>query len=96
MPIGMSVVLRFAPADTATAEKVLTEVMQPVRDQPGCLIFELHRSPEDENVLFVYEQYVDESATKAHMASPMFKRIQEEVFPIVEDRQFNQYDTIEA
>lgn len=44
----------------------------PSRAEPGNLMYQCHRDPEDPTVFFLYEQYVDEDAYKAHGASPHF------------------------
>ena len=42
--------------------------------EPGMLLYQAHRDPEDPNVFFFYEQYVDEDAYKAHVESEHFKQ----------------------
>jgi quinol monooxygenase YgiN len=94
MAIGMSIVLKFQPGKAEEARRILTELAGPIRDEPGCAIFEVHTSKEDADVVYLYEQYADQAAVEAHLASPMFKRVEEEVFPIVADRQYNEYETV--
>jgi quinol monooxygenase YgiN len=96
MAIGMSIVLRVKPGSAQDAKTILTEIAGPVRDEPGCSIFEVHESKDDENVIYLYEQYADQAAVEAHLASAMFKRVEDELFPLVEDRQYNEYETIAA
>ena len=40
------------------------------RAEPGMLMYQPHRDPEDPTVFYLYEQYVDEDAYKAHVESP--------------------------
>ena len=35
--------------------------------------YQPHRDPEDPTVFYIYEQYVDEAAYKAHVDSPHFQ-----------------------
>lgn len=43
-----------------------------VRDEPGCLRFDVSAVEGDENRFFLYEWYEDEAAFAAHKASPHF------------------------
>ena len=43
------------------------------REEPGCLLYQAHRDPENDNVIFLYEQYEDEAAYQAHAESEHFK-----------------------
>ena len=45
------------------------------RAEPGMLMYQPHRDPEDPTVFYLYEQYVDEAAYKAHVDSPHFREI---------------------
>ena len=40
-----------------------------VRDEPGCLVFDVLRDRADPDVLYLYEVYRDEAAFTAHMLS---------------------------
>lgn len=64
------------------------EAMTPLtRGEQGCLVYVAHRSAEDPTVFFLYEQYVDEDAFKAHVASEHFERhIKGVVWPRLDDR----------
>jgi quinol monooxygenase YgiN len=43
------------------------------RAEPGCLLYQAHRDPENPNAFFLYEQYDDEVAYQAHSESEHFK-----------------------
>ena len=43
-----------------------------VRDEPGCLRFDVSSVEGDENRFFLYELYTDAAAFAAHKASPHF------------------------
>jgi (4S)-4-hydroxy-5-phosphonooxypentane-2,3-dione isomerase len=43
-----------------------------VRDEPGCLRFDVSSVAGEENRFFLYEHYTDEAAFAAHKASPHF------------------------
>ena len=53
-----------------------------VRDEPGCLRFDVSATAADPNRFFLYELYTDAGAFEAHKASPHFiqwRRIAERV-----------------
>jgi quinol monooxygenase YgiN len=43
-----------------------------VRDEPGCLRFDVSASADDPNRFFLYELYTDADAFAAHKAAPHF------------------------
>jgi|SRR6478735_903126 autoinducer 2-degrading protein len=45
-----------------------------VRDEPGCLRFDVLQDPADENHFFFYEVYVDDAAFTAHTQAPHYAR----------------------
>ena len=45
-----------------------------VRDEPGCLRFDVLQDNTDPNKFFFYEVYRDESAVEAHRAAPHYAR----------------------
>jgi quinol monooxygenase YgiN len=51
----------------------LKPLIEASRAEPGCLMYQAHRDPEDPDVLFLYERYVDEDAFRAHAESEHFK-----------------------
>jgi len=81
-------------------DKVLEilQIMEPLsREEPGCLFYQAHRSPEDPRVFFLYEQYADEAGYQAHMATPHFdEHIKGEAIPRLETRERAFYITIDA
>lgn len=45
-----------------------------VRDEPGCVRFDVLQDNTDPNKFFFYEVYLDENAVKAHQASAHYAR----------------------
>ncbi len=45
------------------------------RQEPGCRKFFVSRSDENPDHLFLYEEYDDEDAFKAHLETPHFERL---------------------
>ena len=66
------------------------------RAEPGCLMYQAHRDPENPNAFFLYEQYEDEAAYQAHAESEHFKTYAAgEIFPRTESRERAIYETFE-
>ena len=66
------------------------------REEPGCLLYQAHRDPENDNVIFLYEQYEDEAAYQAHAESEHFKQWGfGDAIPRLESRERSFYETWE-
>ncbi len=76
--------------------EVIEEMTPPSRAEPGNRFYQAHRSPEDERLFFLYEQYEDEAGYEAHMASEHFTRlVKEEAIPnVLEAREREFYETL--
>lgn len=67
------------------------------RAEPGCLVYRPNRDPEDGRVFFLYEEYADEGAYRAHGESEHFQRLAlGEAIPLLESRERQFYETIET
>jgi len=44
------------------------------RQEPGCVLYVVHRHKEDATRFFIYEQYRDEAALQAHRESSHFQQ----------------------
>lgn len=78
------------------AEKVLEQLraIKPMVEQsePGCKFYQVSRSSENENLIVLYEHYVDQAALAAHRETPHFKSIIEgTVIPMLEKRERELY-----
>ena len=63
-----------ARADEVPAvEAALRRLIPASRAEPGNLVYQCHRDPDDPRVFFLYEVYEDEDAFKAHGASAHFQ-----------------------
>jgi len=51
--------------------------MRSVRDEPGCVRFDVFQDESDENRYILYEVYTDEKAFETHLATPHAKRSME-------------------
>jgi quinol monooxygenase YgiN len=74
----------------------LRPLVEASRAEPGCLLYQAHRSPDDPNVIFHYEQYADQAAYQAHADSEHFKtHAVGEIFPRRESVERAEYETFE-
>ena len=55
--------------------EVIREITPPSRAEPGNVFYQAQRSVDDPRLFYLYEQYVDEDAYKAHVESPHFQEI---------------------
>ena len=64
------------------------------RQEPGMLMYQGHRDPENPRVFFFYEQYQDEAAYQAHVDSDHFKELAfGDAIPRLEARERAFYET---
>jgi quinol monooxygenase YgiN len=97
MAFVVAATYRCKEGEEERVEEIL-ETMAPLsRQEPGCLFYQAHRSPDDPRVFFLYEQYVDEGGYEAHMATEHFEQhIKGEAIPRLERRERAFYETIDA
>jgi quinol monooxygenase YgiN len=70
-------------ADVAGYFAKLTEAS---REEPGCVMYQVHRHKTDPRRFFVYEQYKDDAALEAHRAAPHFLQHVKKDLPKIADR----------
>ena len=79
-------------ADAVAA--AIEKIVPPSRAEPGMLMYQAHRDPENPNVFFFYEQYVDEAAYQAHVESAHMKEYAfGDAIPRLESRERKFYTT---
>ncbi|WOO79929.1 (4S)-4-hydroxy-5-phosphonooxypentane-2,3-dione isomerase [Vanrija pseudolonga] len=68
----------YRVVDAAAAQRV-QELVRAVRDasatEPGTLVFSPARKAGDDLAFFVYEEYADQAALDAHLATPQFQAL---------------------
>ncbi|MPZ14386.1 MAG: antibiotic biosynthesis monooxygenase [Chloroflexi bacterium] len=75
----------------------IQHLIQPSRAEPGMLLYEPHRDPENPCVFLFYEQYADKAAYDAHLASEHFQRLGlGDAIPRLESRDRGFYETWDA
>jgi quinol monooxygenase YgiN len=55
-------------------EKELHALLDPTRNEPGCLAYEVHRDPERPGKFMFYEKFQNQAALDAHLDSPHFRK----------------------
>ena len=67
---------------------VLRKMVLLTQAEPGCVHYYAHRSVDDPRHFFLFEEYVDEQAMKAHTESEHFKRhVLGEALPRLDSRE---------
>ncbi len=72
--ITFTVRLKFAQDDRADVAETLRLLAAASRQEAGCVSYIPHHVEGDPDTVFIYEQYRDEDALKAHRESEHFKR----------------------
>jgi quinol monooxygenase YgiN len=76
--------------------EVIAEMLEPSRAEPGNVFYQAHRSPEDPQLFWLYEQYADEAAYAAHQDTEHFTRlVKEEAIPeLLDERRREFFETL--
>jgi len=67
--------LKAKSGEEANVEESLRGMVEKVAQEPGTLMYTLHRSRKDPGVFLFYEKYEDGAALKAHSSTPYFKEL---------------------
>lgn len=79
-------VVRFAilPGRRDEALDVLRPMFDQVEEEPGTLLYMMHVSTEEPDVIWFYERYEDEAAFEAHVGSPTHHDVVEKLTPLLD------------
>ncbi|WP_114571442.1 putative quinol monooxygenase [Exiguobacterium flavidum] len=80
--------------DGQAVQAILAEVREETLKEEGCLLYQLHRSLEDDKVFMLYEVYRDAAALDLHVASEHYANYRERIAPLLADRQVARYEEI--
>jgi quinol monooxygenase YgiN len=61
------------PGHEDEVASTFTKLQTASRQEPGCLMYVVHRHKDDRRHFFIYEQYRDDAALQAHRDSPHFQ-----------------------
>jgi quinol monooxygenase YgiN len=65
---------------------IFSKLSEASRQEPGCVMYIVHRHKTDPRRFFIYEQYKDDAALEAHRAAPHFLQFARKELPKVADR----------
>jgi autoinducer 2-degrading protein len=75
MPLILFVTVKIKPDQRQRFLEVIEDdAVSSVRDEPGCLRFEVLQDEQDENTYYFCEVYRDTAALEAHQQMPHFQR----------------------
>ncbi|ASK29463.1 antibiotic biosynthesis monooxygenase [Chryseobacterium sp. T16E-39] len=71
-----------------TVLNIMKEVAQKSSQEEGNLFYKLHQSQPDENLLILFEGYINEDAVEIHRNSEYFKKlVLEQIVPLLDSRE---------
>lgn len=77
-------------------QAALEKLAGPSRAEPGCVMWQPHRDPNDPRVFFFYEQYESAEAFESHGASEHFQQHGlGDAIPRLESRERTFYETLD-
>jgi (4S)-4-hydroxy-5-phosphonooxypentane-2,3-dione isomerase len=80
------------PGEGDAVAAALREVAIQSREEPGCLLYTVHRARDDNDAFVLFEQYLDEADLDAHRETPHFQRIVvDRVIPLLASRDVKLY-----
>jgi quinol monooxygenase YgiN len=62
------------PGHEAEVAEIFIKLQEASRQEPGCLMYIVHRHRTDPRVFFIYEQYRNDAALEAHRQSTHFQQ----------------------
>ena len=93
--VAVTYVIKPGHEDEAIA--LFAKLTEQTRTEPGCRMYQAHRSTSDPRRFFLYEQYDDQAALDAHRASAHFVQfVKNGLFPIIESRTPELYEPLEG
>jgi quinol monooxygenase YgiN len=74
--IILNVHMEAAPGSEEELAEQLGALLEPTRQEPGCVAYELHRDPEHAGKFMFYERFKDQKAFDDHINSAHFIKFQ--------------------
>lgn len=63
------------PGKESELRAALTGLLAPTRQEPGCLNYDLHQSPQEPAKFLFHENWTDQAALDAHLKSPHIQKL---------------------
>jgi quinol monooxygenase YgiN len=93
--ICVAVTYVLKPGTESRAIDLFGKLTAATRSEPGCRLYQVHRSTADPSRFFIYEQYDDQAALDAHRAAPHFAEYAAGgLFPLLESRSPEIYEPL--
>lgn len=86
-PIVITAVLKAKSGSEGELEKALQQVLQPSREEEGCIQYDLHQSTDDPSVFVFYERWANETALEGHINSAHYQAYRQRAEELVDSRE---------
>jgi quinol monooxygenase YgiN len=94
--VAVAVTWHARPGTEERLEGILIEMSALTRAEPGCLVYQPHRSLDSPGVYFIYERFVDEAAFNAHLEGEDYRRlVLDEAVALLEHRERSLYAVLD-
>jgi quinol monooxygenase YgiN len=94
--VAVAVTWHARPGTEERLEGILNEMSALTRAEPGCVIYQPHRSLDLPGVFFIYERFVDEAAFNAHLEGEDYRRlVLDEAVALLEHRERSLYAVLD-
>ena len=84
--VVLSVIWMAKPGQEAQVAELFGKLQEQSRNEPGCLMYVVHRHRTELRRFFLYEQYKDDTALEAHKSAPHFLEYAKKALPRIADR----------
>lgn len=64
---------------------LLLELVEPARDEPGCLYYDLYQDRSDPDIFYIINGWVSDDAVVGHQAHPNLPRVLGQLSPLLAD-----------
>jgi quinol monooxygenase YgiN len=96
MSYAVAVTWRAKEGEEERVAEILQAVAPACRAEPGCRMYQAHRSPDDARTFFLYELYDDEEAFRAHGQTEHYQTwVREQALPLLVERVVTKYETLD-
>ena len=86
-PVCLLVTIKCNPGQRDTFVKRVSDHAEIcLREEPGCLHFNVIVPPRDHETVYLYEVYVDEQAIEFHLGTERMQQYMSDVEPMLADR----------
>ena len=73
--VTFTAMVKARPGQEDAVKEALLSLVEPTRKEPGCLLYNLHRSKADPTQFMFYEQWAGQEALDAHGKTPHMRAL---------------------